>query len=95
MPAIVFRFISRAEQPRLRGQRNFNRYMFITKGFVAGDSLERAQWQREFAQESKWDAEWNRHHGPVPGCATILQWRLEREEESRAGLLPSADATIG
>jgi hypothetical protein len=95
MPAIVLRFISRAEQLRLRGQRNYSRYMFVVKGFVAEDSIERAQWQKESALESKWDAEWNRRHGPVPGGASILQWRHEREEESQARPLMSADANIG
>jgi hypothetical protein len=30
----VLLFVSRAEQLRLRGQRNYSRYMFIVKGFV-------------------------------------------------------------
>ena len=47
--AQILAFVSRAEQLRLRGQRNFSRYMLVTKRFVAGDSLERAQWQKESA----------------------------------------------
>jgi hypothetical protein len=94
MTSTLFQFISRAEQLRLRGQRNFSRYKLITKGFVAADSLERAQWQREDAQESKRDAEWNRRHGPVPGGAAILQWRQEREDPSFPQHITSADSNI-
>jgi len=62
--ATILRFISREEQLRLRGQRNYSRYMLFTKGFVAADSPERAQWQRESAKESVKDDAWNRRHGP-------------------------------
>jgi hypothetical protein len=31
-------FVSREEQLRLRGQRNYNRYMLVIKKFVAADS---------------------------------------------------------
>jgi hypothetical protein len=61
----TFRFVSRAEQLPLRGQRNYSRYMQLTKGFVAAEGPERRQWQKESAQESVHDAEWNQHHGPV------------------------------
>jgi hypothetical protein len=47
----ILRFVSRAEQLRLRGQRNYTRYKLIAKGFVAVDSLERAQWKKEDAEE--------------------------------------------
>jgi hypothetical protein len=87
MSAKIIKFVSRSEQLRLRGQRNYSRYMLVTKGFVAGDSLERAQWQKEDARESKRDAEWKRRHGPIPGGASVLQWRHEsqstREEPRR------------
>jgi hypothetical protein len=87
MLAKILPFVSRSKQLRVRGQRNYSRYMLVTKGFVAGDSLERAQWQKESAQESKWDADWNRRHGAVPGGASVLQWRHEpdvamREEQT-------------
>ena len=42
----VLKFVSRAEQLRLRGQRNYSRYMFIVKGFVDADGPERAQWRK-------------------------------------------------
>lgn len=75
----ILAFVSRAEQLRLRGQRNYSRYMLVTKGFVAGDSLERAQWQKESAEEARYDADWNHRHGPVPGGASVLQWRPDAQ----------------
>ena len=62
------------EQLRLRGQRNYDRYMLFTKRFVERDGPERAQWQRESAEDTMRDAEWNQRHGPLPGGARILHW---------------------
>ena len=70
----VVTFVSRAEQLRLRGQRNYDRYMLFMKRFVERDGPERAQWQRESAEDVVRDAEWNERHGPVPGGPRILQW---------------------
>jgi hypothetical protein len=78
----VLRFISRAEQLQLRGRRNYNRYMLVTKKFVAADSPERLQWQKESTDEAQRDVAWNRRHGPVPGGANILPWR-NREKDAR------------
>jgi hypothetical protein len=87
MSAKILQFVSRSEQLRLRGQRNYSRYMLFTKKFVEADGPERAEWHRETAAESKRDAEWNRRHGPVPSGASVLQWRHDsqatREERHR------------
>jgi hypothetical protein len=80
----VIEFLSRADLLHLRGRRNYNRYMLVVKRFVAADSPERLRWQRESAEESKRDREWNRRHGPVSGGATILPWRDEQEEGAQA-----------
>ena len=88
----VLKFVSRAQQLRLRGSRNYSRYMRITKGFVDPDGPERAQWQKEDAQETAQDAEWNRRHGPVPGGAAILRWRQQSDDASAPQHLTSADA---
>ena len=74
----VVTFVSRAEQLRLRGQRNYDRYMLFTKGFVERDSPERVQWQRESVEDSLRDAEWNRRHGPGAGGAKVLVFAVER-----------------
>ena len=90
----VLKFVSRAEQLRLRGQRNYSRYMFIVKGFVDPDGPERRQWKKESAQELMQDAEWNRRRGLVPGGAAILRWRQERDDASVPQHATSADANI-
>jgi hypothetical protein len=90
MTARIVRFISRAEQLRLRGNRNFGRYKRLTHGLVEPDGPERLQWQRESADEEIRDAEWNLRHGRVEGGAEILRFKqvAERAEtnanESRA-----------
>jgi hypothetical protein len=95
LPARILQFVSRVEELRLRGQRNYSRYMFVVKGFVDPNGPERAQWRKETAQESLWDAEWNERHGPAPGGARILQSRHEQDamqvaDESRPGSATSA-----
>jgi hypothetical protein len=77
MPAKILQFISRAEQLRLRGSRNYSRYMMLTKKLIAPDSPERISWQRESAEESIRDAEWNRRHCPRPGGAVVLSILIE------------------
>lgn len=65
MPAKILPFVSRSEQLRLRSWRDYSRYMLVVKGFVAADSLERAQWQKEYAKDARRDAEWKLRHGPA------------------------------
>jgi hypothetical protein len=84
----VLLFVSRAEQLRLRERRNYNRYMLVVKKFVAADSPERLQWQRESAEESRRDVVWSRRHGKIAGGASILPWRGKDED----GAPPSAYA---
>jgi len=88
----VLKFVSRADQLRLRGQRNYDRYMRVVKNYVAIDSPGHVQWQRESAEESERDAAWNSSHGPIPGGASILPWR--HAGEPQAGLSTSADTNI-
>jgi len=63
-------FVSRADQLQLRGQRNYDRYMRVIKNYVSFDGPERAQWQKESAEDAVWDAEWNKRHGPLPARGT-------------------------
>lgn len=90
----VLKFVYRAEQLRLRGQRNYSRYMRITKRLVDPDGPERAQWRKEDAQESVQDAGWNQRHGLVPGGAAILRWRQRRDAASVPQHVTPADANI-
>jgi hypothetical protein len=78
MPAEILQFISRAEQLRLRGNRNYDRYMKLTKKLIAPNSPERLGWQRESAEESIRDAEWHRRHCPRSGGAVVLSILKER-----------------
>ena len=50
----VLEFVSRAQQLRLRGKRNFDRYMLFTKVFVTADGPERRQWKKEWSTEPRW-----------------------------------------
>ncbi len=79
----VVKFVSRADQLRLRGRRNYDRYMRVIKNYVALDSPKHVQWQRESAEESERDAGWNSSHGPVPGGASIFPWRDGQEDGAR------------
>ena len=80
----VLKFVSRADQLHLRGQRNYGHWKLLTKGFVKADGPERVAWQEETAQESLRDAEWNLRHGPVPGGASVLPWRrIHARERAR------------
>ena len=62
--------------------------MRVIKNYVAIDSPQHVQWQRESAEESEHDAGWNSSHGPVAGGASILPWRDAHEETAQ----PSASA---
>ena len=88
----VVKFVSRADQLRLRGRRNYDRYMRVIKEYVSFDGPKHAQWQKESAEDAMWDAVWKKRHGPVPGGARILRWRHAGELQAR--LLPSADTNI-
>jgi hypothetical protein len=90
----ALRFVFRAEQLRLRGQRNHSRYMFIVKGFVDPNGPERAQWRKEDVQESVQDAEWNERHGPVPGGARVLMFSVEATDRSYSHSNRSAGAEL-
>lgn len=75
MAARIVRFISRKEQLRLRGNRNFGRYKSLTHGLVEPDGPERRRWQQESADEDIRDIEWNRRHGRIEAGAAILRFK--------------------
>jgi len=82
----VLTFVSRAEQLRQRGHRNYGRWKMLTKGFVAADGPERRQWEKEGADESRRDVAWNRRHGPVRGRASVLAFSVERSGNGIQGV---------
>ena len=78
----IRRFQSRADQLRARGIRNFGRFMTKTGPYTHPDPQERARLEREQIQDQQDDRDWNRRHGPVPGGASILQWRHDSRATS-------------
>ena len=72
----------------------YGELLAVIKKYVSFDGPERAQWEKESAEDAMWDAEWNKRHGPVPGGATVLQWRNQRAGERQEPTLTSADALI-
>jgi hypothetical protein len=80
MAARIVPFICRWEQLRLRGHRNYSRYMKLTKQFVQPDGPERRRWQAESAEETVQDTEWNRRHGRIEGGADILSFKEPIEQ---------------
>jgi hypothetical protein len=71
----VLQFVSRADQRRIRDQRNYGRWKMVTYGFVVADGPERLAWLRESVEDSERDAAWKLRHGPIAGGASILRWR--------------------
>jgi hypothetical protein len=82
------------DQLRLRSQRNYDRYMRVTKRLVEAQGPEHLRWQQESAEESQRDAEWTERHGPVTGGATFLQWRPADEELASVENDTSAQASL-
>ena len=82
--ATVLTFVPRAAQLRVRGQRNYSRYMRLTKGFVKPDGPERSEWRKESAQEFPREAEWNERHGPIPGAAKTVAFPLSASSDGNA-----------
>jgi hypothetical protein len=85
MATRIVPFISRTEQLRLRGNRNFGRYKRLTHGLVEPDGPERRQWQQESAAEDVRDAEWNQRHGRIEGGADILRFKQVAEQAETNG----------
>ena len=87
----VLKFVSRAEQLDLRGRRNYDRNAGVKK-YVAFDSAEHAQWQKESAEDAMRDAEWKKR-GPVPNGARILNWRREHKGRLTSAPVPQGRLT--
>jgi hypothetical protein len=85
-PAIVVKFVSRAEQLRIRSGRNFGRWMMKRGPHSSPDPLERCRLQAEQLEEQHRDRLWAERHGPIPVAG-------ESSAPSRPGRHP-ADLTI-
>ena len=84
MPAKILQFISRREQVRQRGARNYARWMRITKGLEAYGPKERHRIFQQQAEEERKDRAWAIRHAPGPGSAVILAFS-EQDERSTVG----------
>jgi hypothetical protein len=72
MPAKILVFISRSEQLRLRGMRNWGRFLTRRGPYSSPDAEERAVLQKEQAEDARRDWEWAQRHGPQDGGAIVL-----------------------
>jgi hypothetical protein len=68
----ILRFTSRSEQLRLRGMRNWGRFLTRRGPYSSPDAEERAVLQKEHAEEAQKDREWAQRHGPQEGGAIVL-----------------------
>jgi len=70
--ATVLTFVSRGEQLRLRGQRNFSHWHRITKGLEPFGPAERKRlFQRQAEDEAK-DRAWAQRHHPLQGGGIVV-----------------------
>ena len=72
MPAKILPFVSRSEQLRLRGMRNFSHWHRITKGLEPfGPAARKRLFQRQAEDEAK-DRAWVQRHHPLGVPAVVL-----------------------
>jgi hypothetical protein len=90
MADTIFRFVSRGEQVRLRGLRNYAHWLRITKGHETLSPAARKRLFEQQAEDEAKDREWVQRHHPLPGGGVVLPFRRELVEatilwESSAG----------
>jgi hypothetical protein len=75
MPAKILQFVSRREQLRLRGMRNFSHWHRITKGLEPFGREERKRlFQRQAEDEAK-DRAWAQRHHPLSDGGIVLSFQ--------------------
>ena len=72
MAAKILKFISHAEQIRLRGLRNYGRWLRTTKGLERLGPEERKRQHEEQARFEEWSRAWVQRHHPLPGGASVI-----------------------
>jgi hypothetical protein len=72
MPAKILQFVSRSEQLRLRGMRNFSHWHSITKGLEPFGPAERHRLFLRQAEDEATDRAWVQRHHPLAGRAVVL-----------------------
>lgn len=78
MPAKIFPFVSRREQLRLRGMRNFSHWLRITKGLEPFGPAERKRLFRRQAEDEAKDRAWVQRHHPLPEGGVVLSFPSAR-----------------
>ena len=77
MPAKILPFVSRNEQVRLRGMRNYAHWKRIMKGLEAFGPAERNRlFQRQAEDEAK-DRAWVQRHHPLPEGGVVLSFQTQ------------------
>lgn len=84
MAAHIVKFTSREEQLRLRGVRNFCRWMAKVRNRVEHDSPQWWKWKDDAFAERKADAEWAKRHGPIRGGAWVARFPPAGGQRERA-----------
>jgi hypothetical protein len=77
MAATILSFTSRSEQLRLRGMRNWGRFLTRRGRYSSPDAEERAVLENEQAEEARRDREWVERHGPQHGGAIVFSIFIE------------------
>jgi hypothetical protein len=86
MPAKIIPFVSRSEQLRLRGMRNFSHWHLITKGLEPFGPAERKRLFQQQAEDEAKDRAWTQRHHPLPEGGVVLSF------QSRERRLPTLRA---
>jgi hypothetical protein len=86
MAATIARFVSRGEQVRLRGMRNYARWMAGVKGHEFPGPAERKRRQQQQAEDEANDRAWVQRHHPRPGGAVVLPFKRELVEAIAGGM---------
>jgi len=87
MPAKILPFVSRSEQLRLRGQRNFSHWHSITKGFEPFGPEERHRLFLRQADDEAKDRAWAQRHHPLPEGGVVISFQTR---EPRLPILRAA-----
>src|SRR5262249_49707798 len=80
--ATILKFVSRGEQLRLRGMRNFAHWNRIRLGQEPFGPNERSRLFHRQAEDEAKDRAWVQRHHPLPESANVLRFPA-REKESR------------
>ena len=72
MPAKILQFVSRTEQVRLRGMRNFSHWHRITKGLEPFGPADRRRLFRRQAEDDAKDRAWVQRHHPLATPAVVV-----------------------